>query len=150
MIRKPSCLELKPWERVVGHRLYISANPQNVPHLLGHGLGNRTRFAPVHFHPNFHIIHRVPLIDIDGKLGYLGLDVYEEEADVFFQDLSNEVIQDDTLARLLTFPNVVITGHQAFFTHEALQNIADTTMANISQFEQGQGCKNEVTPEPIH
>jgi len=66
-----------------------------------------------------------------GKLGYLGLDVYEEEADLFFHDLSNEVIQDDLLARLLTFPNVIVTGHQAFFTHEALQNIADTTSQNL-------------------
>jgi len=80
-----------------------------------------------------------------GKLGYLGLDVYEEEADVFFQDLSNEIIQDDVLARLLTFPNVIITGHQAFFTHQALQSIADTTRENISEFNDGRPCENEVT-----
>ena len=83
-------------------------------------------------------------------LGYLGLDVYEEEADVFFRDLSNEVIQDDVLARLLTFPNVIITGHQAFFTHEALQIIADTTGENISVFEDGRPCENEVTVKHIH
>jgi len=84
-----------------------------------------------------------------GKLGYLGLDVYEEEADVFFQDLSNDGIQDDLLARLLTFPNVLITGHQGFFTHEALQNIADTTRDNISRFEGGSRCDNEVTVENV-
>ena len=76
--------------------------------------------------------------------------MYEEEADVFFHDLSNEVIQDDVLARLLTFPNVIITGHQAFFTHEALQNIADTTRENISRFEDGRPYENEVTVKHIH
>ena len=59
-----------------------------------------------------------------GRLGYLGLDVYEEEADLFFEDLSGDVLQDDVFARLLTFPNVLMTGHQAFFTGEALSAIA--------------------------
>jgi D-lactate dehydrogenase len=80
-----------------------------------------------------------------GKVGCLGLDVYEEEADLFFKDLSNLVIQDDVFARLLTFPNVIITGHQAFFTREALENIAETTLANITDCEQGRACPNEVT-----
>lgn len=79
-----------------------------------------------------------------GKIGHLGLDVYEEEADVFFQDLSNEVIPDDTLSRLLTFPNVVITGHQAFFTKDALQCIAETTLNNITAIERDGSCSNEV------
>ena len=79
-----------------------------------------------------------------GKIGHLGLDVYEEEADVFFQDLSNEVIPDDTLSRLLTFPNVVITGHQAFFTKDALQCIAETTLRNIAAIERDGSCANEV------
>lgn len=74
-----------------------------------------------------------------GKIGYLGLDVYEEEAELFFEDLSQQAIQDDVFSRLLTFPNVLITGHQAFFTREALRNIADTTLANITGFETGQG-----------
>ncbi|MBI3949329.1 MAG: 2-hydroxyacid dehydrogenase [Acidobacteria bacterium] len=84
-----------------------------------------------------------------GKIGYLGLDVYEEEADLFFEDLSNRVIQDDVFARLLTFPNVIITGHQAFFTQEALENIAETTLANITDFEQGWPSPNEVTADRL-
>jgi D-lactate dehydrogenase len=70
-----------------------------------------------------------------GTLGSLGLDVYEEEADLFFRDLSASVIRDDVFARLLTFPNVVVTGHQAFFTEDAMAAIAQTTIANVSAFE---------------
>ncbi|MFM9266023.1 2-hydroxyacid dehydrogenase [Tychonema sp. BBK16] len=80
-----------------------------------------------------------------GKIGYLGLDVYEQESDLFFEDLSNQVIQDDVFQRLLTFPNVLITGHQAFFTEDALRNIATTTIANITDFEQGKPCPNQVS-----
>jgi D-lactate dehydrogenase len=79
-----------------------------------------------------------------GQLGYLGLDVYEEEADLFFEDLSGQVIQDDVFARLLTFPNVLITGHQAFFTEEALRGISMTTLDNASDFEKTGECKNQV------
>lgn len=70
-----------------------------------------------------------------GQIGALGLDVYEEEGDLFFEDLSQSYIADDVFARLLTFPNVLITGHQGFFTHEALRAIAETTIANITQFQ---------------
>lgn len=70
----------------------------------------------------------------DGTIGSLGLDVYEEEADLFFEDLSDRIIPDDVFARLLTFPNVVITGHQGFFTEEALAAIAGTTIANLDAF----------------
>ena len=84
-----------------------------------------------------------------GQLGYLGLDVYEEEADLFFEDLSDQVIQDDVFARLLTFPNVIITGHQAFFTREAMENIAETTMSNVTDFEQGRPLANAVTAELV-
>ncbi len=81
-----------------------------------------------------------------GKIGYLGLDVYEEEEDLFFEDLSGHVIQDDVFTRLLTFPNVIITGHQAFFTRNALENIAQVTLKNIADFEQGAvSAENEVT-----
>jgi D-lactate dehydrogenase len=72
-----------------------------------------------------------------GSLGSVGLDVYEEEADLFFRDLSDAVIQDDVFARLMTFPNVLITAHQAFFTREAMTNIAETTMANLDGIERG-------------
>jgi len=72
-----------------------------------------------------------------GQLGSMGLDVYEEEADLFFEDLSDRVIQDDVFSRLLTLPNVLVTGHQAFFTEEALHAIAETTLANLSALERG-------------
>ncbi|HDZ47829.1 hypothetical protein LCGC14_0106710 [marine sediment metagenome] len=74
-----------------------------------------------------------------GKIGRLGLDVYEEEEQLFFEDLSHGVIDDDQFMRLTTFHNVLITGHQAFFTTEALTNIAETTLANIDAFESGEG-----------
>ncbi|MEK7728511.1 MAG: NAD(P)-dependent oxidoreductase, partial [candidate division KSB1 bacterium] len=80
-----------------------------------------------------------------GTISALGLDVYEEEADMFFEDLSNHMLQDDVFARLLTFPNVIITGHQAFFTREALTAIAETTLANISDFAAGRPCANAVS-----
>ncbi len=85
---------------------------------------------------------RGPLIDTvaviaalkTGKIGYLGLDVYEEEQELFFEDHSEQVIQDDVFVRLQTFPNVLITAHQAFFTKEAVDNIARVTMENIREF----------------
>ena len=79
-----------------------------------------------------------------GQIGALGLDVYEQEAELFFEDHSDQIIQDDTFARLMTFPNVMITGHQAFFTEEAMRAIAEVTLLNISQVEQGQVCPNEI------
>ncbi|MBP9961839.1 MAG: 2-hydroxyacid dehydrogenase, partial [Pseudomonas sp.] len=72
-----------------------------------------------------------------GQLGYLGLDVYEEEAQLFFEDRSDQPLQDDVLARLLTYPNVIITAHQAFLTHEALAAIAQTTLENIARWAVG-------------
>lgn len=80
----------------------------------------------------------------NGRIGSLGLDVYEEESEYFFEDLSDTAIADDVLARLLTFPNVIITGHQAFFTQEALSAIASTTIANIASIESGSPSPNEV------
>ncbi|WP_031494991.1 2-hydroxyacid dehydrogenase [Bryobacter aggregatus] len=79
-----------------------------------------------------------------GHIGAVGLDVYEEEADLFFEDLSGQVIEDDVFARLLSFPNVLITGHQAFFTKEALQGIAMTTLDNVSEFEATGDSKNKI------
>jgi len=78
-----------------------------------------------------------------GKVGYLGLDVYEEEEQIFFEDRSALIISDDVFSRLLTFPNVIITGHQAFFTREALENIAATTIDNITKFERGEKLENQ-------
>ena len=74
-----------------------------------------------------------------GQLGYLGLDVYEQEESLFFYDRSDEILQDDEFSRLLTFPNVLVTGHQAFFTREALGEIARVTLDNISRLEQAGG-----------
>jgi len=73
-----------------------------------------------------------------GRLGGLAIDVYEQEADLFFEDLSNEILADDVFARLLTFPNVLVTGHQAFFTREALAAIAATTIGNADRFAAGE------------
>lgn len=79
-----------------------------------------------------------------GHIGYLGIDVYEEEEHLFFEDLSAEIIRDDVFMRLLTFPNVLVTAHQAFFTEEALLNIATTTLANVTAFESGEGELHRV------
>lgn len=84
-----------------------------------------------------------------GHLGSLGLDVYEEEADLFFRDLSGSVIQDDVFARLLTFPNVLVTGHQAFFTADALSAIADTTVDNIVFWLDGGSPRHPVSVERL-
>jgi D-lactate dehydrogenase len=84
-----------------------------------------------------------------GRIGSVGLDVYEEEGDLFFENLSDKMIQDDVFARLLTFPNVLITGHQAFFTHEAMTAIAETTIGNISSFEATGKPLHEVSTEKL-
>jgi D-lactate dehydrogenase len=84
-----------------------------------------------------------------GQVGFAGLDVYEEEDSIFFKNLSDQILQDDVIARLLTFPNVLVTAHQGFLTHEALQNIARTTLENISDFEQGKSLTNEVRPKEV-
>lgn len=84
-----------------------------------------------------------------GHIGSLGLDVYEEEADLFFEDLSDKVIQDDVFARLLSFPNVLITGHQAFFTAEAMRAIAETTIENITSFARLGRAVHEVSVEKL-
>lgn len=78
------------------------------------------------------------------KIGYFGMDVYEEEEGLFFEDHSEEILLDETIARLLTFRNVLITGHQAFLTKEALRNIAETTIDNLNCFEKNQSCPNEL------
>lgn len=77
-----------------------------------------------------------------GKIGHLGLDVYEEEDALFFEDHSADILPDDEFARLLTFPNVLVTGHQAFFTREALQQIAAVTIDNLTRLGRGEPCEN--------
>jgi D-lactate dehydrogenase len=79
-----------------------------------------------------------------GHVGYLAMDVYEEEGNIFFQNLSSTIIQDDTLARLLTFPNVIITSHQGFFTKEAMENIASTALHNLFLLSKNEKCPNLV------
>ncbi|MDG4764950.1 2-hydroxyacid dehydrogenase [Solwaraspora sp. WMMD406] len=83
-----------------------------------------------------------------GKIGYLGLDVYEEEADLFFEDLSDQMLGDDLFSRLVTFPNVLITGHQAFFTEEALRNIASATVASLTAFARA-GSAEHIGPDAL-
>lgn len=80
----------------------------------------------------------------EGKIGSAGLDVYEEESEYFFEDLSGEVLTDDVLARLLTFNNVIITSHQGFFTREALTGIAETTLQNITDYFENKPLPNEI------
>jgi len=84
-----------------------------------------------------------------GQLGGMAIDVYEQEADLFFRDLSSAIISDDVFQRLLAFPNVIVTGHQAFFTREAITTICETTINSISEFAAGQPLTNEITaPAP--
>lgn len=83
------------------------------------------------------------------KVGGVALDVYEQEADLFFEDLSNEIVGDDVFQRLLTFPNVLVTGHQAFLTEEALSAIAETTLASISDAEAGRPLSNRISIERV-
>lgn len=79
-----------------------------------------------------------------GKIGAAGLDVYEEETDIFFEDYSDEIIQDDTLSTIISMPNVIVTSHQAFLTREALTAIAETTIENICDFFAGKQLENEI------
>lgn len=79
-----------------------------------------------------------------GKIGSAGLDVYEEESELFFEDFSNTILQDDILARLVSMPNVLVTSHQAFLTNEALSNIAKTTLENLKAFFEGESLTNEI------
>jgi D-lactate dehydrogenase len=84
------------------------------------------------------------------KLGYLGIDVYEQEENLFFKDLSEIIIPDDKISRLMAFPNVLVTAHQAYFTDNALTQIAHTTLTNMTDFEKGIAVKhNEVKLEMV-
>lgn len=106
-------------------------------HLVGHAaLRTLKRGAMLLNTSRGAVVDTAALIEAlkDGRLGSLGIDVYEEEGDLFFRDLSGEVIRDDVFARLLTFPNVLVTGHQGFFTVEALTAIAEITLDNADAF----------------
>jgi D-lactate dehydrogenase len=93
------------------------------------------------------LIHTDDVIDSLKKrqVGYLGIDVYEQEEKLFFRDLSEQILEDDHIARLMTFPNVLITAHQAFFTREALTQIARTTLANLEAVQSGSEETNEIS-----
>ena len=79
-----------------------------------------------------------------GQMGGLALDVYEQEAGLFFRDLSSTIITDDVFQRLISFPNVIVTGHQAFFTQEAITTISETTLRSASEFVAGKPLSNEI------
>ena len=92
------------------------------------------------------LIDTAALIDglKSGKVGAAGLDVYEEETSLFFEDFSEEIIHDDTLSTIISMPNVLVTSHQAFLTREALNSIAETTMNNLRDYFSGKELKNEI------
>jgi D-lactate dehydrogenase len=118
-------------------------NDENLSHMKpGAMLINTSRGALVDTHALISALEK-------GHLGSVGLDVYEEESHIFFQDLSDEIIPDDMITRLLTFPNVLVTGHQAFFTKEALISIAETTIKNISDFAAGHENENILRPKNV-
>ncbi len=85
-----------------------------------------------------------------GQLGGLGIDVYEQEAELFYRDLSSTIVADDVFERLLSFPNVIVTGHQAFFTREAITTICETTLQSVSEFASGQTLSNEILAPQIN
>lgn len=97
------------------------------------------------------LIDTAALIDAlkQRRLGAVALDVYEEESHLFFQNLSDQIITDDVFARLLSFPNVLVTGHQAFFTQEALTAIAETTITNIGDFLENRPSANQLDPQRV-
>lgn len=98
------------------------------------------------------LIHTEALIDglKEKKVGSAGLDVYEEEAGYFYEDTSDRIMDDDVLARLLSFNNVIVTSHQGFFTREAVDNIARTTLDNVREFAEHRALTNEVCADPQH
>jgi D-lactate dehydrogenase len=126
--------------------LHCPLTPEN------HHLINKEAIAQMKPHVMLINTSRGRLIDTNAiitalkssQIGALGLDVYEQESALFFEDRSNRIMQDDTFARLMTFPNVIITGHQAFFTEDAMRAISEVTLANITQIEREQPCENEI------
>lgn len=147
---KQAGIQYKPFDELIKSSdvisLHVPLNPAT-HHLINESTFNNMKAGAMLINTGRGaLINTKALIEAlkSGHLGAAGLDVYEEEEGVFFHDLSDKVLQDDLLARLLTFHNVVITSHQAFLTTEALRNIADTTITNILSFAQGRLC-NEVS-----
>jgi D-lactate dehydrogenase len=123
--------------------LHCPLTPENKHIISGAGIAKMKKGVMVINTSRGALLDTVAIIEglKSGKIGSLGLDVYEEEEQIFFEDRSGLILSDDVFARLLTFPNVIITGHQAFFTREALLNIAATTIDNISRFENGRSVE---------
>lgn len=152
--QNPACLELGveylPLTEVFTYSDIVSLHCPLLPETY-HLVNSETL---QHFKPGAMLINtsRGGLIDTKavieaikcGRIGYLGIDVYEQEENLFFEDLSDTVIQDDVFQLLQSFPNVVITAHQAFFTRNALTNIAETTLRNIKEIEEGKECPNMI------
>jgi len=86
---------------------------------------------------------------LEGRIGYLGIDVYEEEAALFYEDYSDVIVKDEVFSRLLTLPNVLVTAHQAFFTEEALTTISETTLASVSDFAAQRTCRYSLPPTQL-
>ena len=152
--KNPKCLELgveyKPLEEIFKQADILTLHCPLVPptyHMI-----NKDSLATMKDGVTIINTSRGALIDasdaIDalksGKIGYLGLDVYEEEQELFFEDHSKDILQDDIFARLISFHNVVVTGHQAYFTRNALQTIAETTLQNITDVQKSGECANAV------
>lgn len=157
VMQNPECLaygmEYLPLNDVLAQSDVISLHVPLLPetrHLINAGtLALMKRGAILINTSRGALIDTEALIDAvkTGQLGAVGLDVYEEEDGLFFRDRSDEIITDDVFSRLTSFPNVLVTGHQAFFTHEALSEIADTTIRNLTDFENGQKNDNVLIPK---
>jgi D-lactate dehydrogenase len=157
VMQNPECLaygmEYLPLNDVLAQSDVISLHVPLLPetrHLINAGtLALMKRGAILINTSRGALIDTEALIDAvkTGQLGAVGLDVYEEEDGLFFRDRSDEIITDDVFSRLTSFPNVLVTGHQAFFSHEALSEIADTTIRNLTDFENGQKNDNVLKPK---
>jgi D-lactate dehydrogenase len=144
----PSCVALRSFEEVVSQSDILSLHCPLNP-LTRHVLNEKTlqmcrRGIMIINTSRGGLIDTAAMIEAlkAGQVGYLGIDVYEEEADYFYEDLSEKIVGDDNLSRLISFPNVLITAHQAFFTREALTTIAQTTLESAKAFDEGREPAN--------
>ena len=144
-------IEYLPFEEVLKQSNIVSLHCPLNDHT--HHIMNKTTFSKMKKGAMLINTSRGGLVDTKavikalkkGKIGYLGIDVYEEEEELFFQDLSEQIITDDQIMRLMAFPNVLVTAHQGFLTNEALENIATITLENITNFEKAITLENEVS-----